>query len=68
MADPCLKVKVLFFYGDRRVYERVMSHVPRVGDEIRINDDTYYKVNRIVWVYDEADSPYERCIIELVEA
>lgn len=37
--------------------------VPRVGDEIRIGgsgSERYYKVTRVIWVYDEPDSPYER--------
>lgn len=37
--------------------------VPRAGDEIRMggpDNERYYKVTRVVWVYDEPECPFER--------
>lgn len=42
------------------VYRKVIDHAPRVGDEIRISESTYYKVTMLVWVYDEPECPYQR--------
>lgn len=39
---------------------KTLSFVPRVGDEIRLAEDKYYKVTLVVWVYDEPDRPYQR--------
>jgi len=43
-----------------------VNHVPRVGDEIRTGDEEFWTVTRVVYVYDEPDSPYDRANI-LVE-
>lgn len=42
------------------VMNRVAALVPRVGDEIRIGDTTFFEVRRLVWVYDEPECPYDR--------
>lgn len=39
------------------------KHVPRAGDEIRIGgpgNEVFYMVCRLVWAYDESESPIER--------
>jgi len=44
----------------------LVSAVPRAGDELRLGGkgrEQYYKVIRIVWVYDEPDNPFERANI-----
>ena len=47
---------------DVEINRRIVSHVPRVGDEIRLGgreNEKYYKITIVVWVYDE-DSSFER--------
>ena len=47
---------------DVELTRRIVSHVPRVGDEIRLGgreNEKYYKITIVVWVYDE-DSSFER--------
>ncbi len=47
---------------DVEITRRLVSYVPRVGDEIRIGgkeNEKYYKITIVVWVYDE-DSSFER--------
>lgn len=54
---------------DKVLIKHLASSVPRAGDEIRIggeDNDRYYKVTRVVWVYDEPDFPYERVNIGIV--
>lgn len=39
------------------------NHVPRIEDEIRVGgefDEKFYKVTRVIWVYDEPECPYDR--------
>lgn len=36
------------------------NYVPRVGDEIRLDRDEFYLVERIVWCCDESDELGER--------
>jgi len=43
--------------------KRIVTCAPRQKDEIRIGgegNEKYYKVTRVIWVYDEPDSPFER--------
>lgn len=45
------------------VLRRVEWYAPRVGDEIRFGgegNERYYKVNRLVWVYDEPLAMWSR--------
>ena len=45
-------------------------YVPRVGDEIRLGgegNETFYAVERIVWVYDEPKNPAQRVNIGIVK-
>ena len=47
---------------------RAITHVPRVGDEIRFHGERYFKVTLVVWVMDEDECPYERVNIGVVDA
>lgn len=43
--------------------KRIITCAPRQKDEIRIGgegSEKYYKVTRVIWVYDEPENPYER--------
>lgn len=49
--------------GDHVLSKRLVSSVPQSGDEIRLGgegNEQYYKVTRLVWVYDEPENPFER--------
>ncbi len=37
-----------------------LYEAPRLGDEIRLNIDEYYKVIKVVWCYDEPSAIGER--------
>lgn len=39
--------------------------VPRVGDEVRMSEEKYFRVTRVVWVYDEPDAVGQRVNIAL---
>jgi hypothetical protein len=45
---------------NRIIGKKLVSSVPRPNDELRMGGEIYYKVNRVVWVYDELDNPFER--------
>lgn len=41
--------------------KRYMSnHVPRIGDELRVDEVTIYKVTKVVWCLDEPECPFDR--------
>jgi len=45
------------------LYKLRICGVPRVGDEIRSGGEgaeKYYKVMRVLWVYDEPECPFDR--------
>lgn len=50
----------------RMIFRRLEEFVPRVGDEIRLDEDTFYTVTKVVWVYDEPDHPHHRVNLGLV--
>jgi hypothetical protein len=53
----------IHFIEDNLVFKKYSYNVPRVGDEIRVGgdgDERYFKVDIVVWVYDEPLTPYER--------
>jgi hypothetical protein len=57
--------------GDCILSKRLVHSVPRVDDEIRIGGEgkaLFYKVTRVVWIYDEPDNPFERVNIGLIKA
>jgi hypothetical protein len=46
-----------------KLLRRLVTCVPRPGDEFRIGGpggEKYYKVTRVIWVYDEPDNPFQR--------
>ena len=45
-----------------------MKFIPRVGDEIRLADDKYYKVTLVVWALDEPECSAERVNIGVIDA
>lgn len=51
------------------ISKQLVSNIPRLGDELRFSskgNDVYYKVNQVVWVYDEPECPYERVNIGVI--
>ena len=56
---------------DKLIGREHVSHVPRVGDEIRMGgegNEKYYKVIMVIWIYDEPGCPFERVNIGVEEA
>ena len=50
----------------KQLLRRLVSSVQWPGDEFRIGGpghERYYRVTRVIWVFDEPDSPYERANI-----
>jgi len=48
---------------DHVISKKLVSAVPRAGDDIRLGGEgkeQYWKVTRVVWVYDEPSNPFER--------
>jgi hypothetical protein len=46
-----------------QLLRRLVTCVPKPGDEIRVGGagaEKYYRVTRVIWVFDEPDNPYER--------
>ena len=49
-----------------QLMRRLVTCAPQAGDELRMGgegSEKYYKVTRVIWVFDEPDSPYERANI-----
>lgn len=62
------EVNVHFVHPEKGViFRRITPHLPAVGDEIRLADDTFYTVTRRVWAYDE-EGPFARINIGVKEA
>lgn len=47
--------------------KRLLEYAPRVGEEVRLHGERYYKVTIVVWCLDE-DGPYQRVNIGVIEA
>ena len=65
-----VKIHFIDEYNNRVIAKPLASHVPDVGDEIRIggvDNEKYYRVLRRVWVYDE-EPGVDRVNIGLVRA
>jgi hypothetical protein len=47
----------------------VSPHVPREGDEVRLkggaDKGVFFRVTKVVWVYDEPEGPFDRVNIGL---
>lgn len=48
---------------DKIVHRDYLNFVPRVSDEIRLNENKFYLVEKVVWIYDEPEYPYQRANI-----
>ena len=46
---------------------RTLNTPPSVGDELRFHDGRFFKVTRLVWVYDE-QGPHERLNVGMEDA
>ena len=56
-------IHIIVAESGQMLSKNIVSMVPSVGDEMRLGgkeNEQYYKVNRVVWVYDEPESPWER--------
>lgn len=51
---------------EEMVAKMLLYFVPRVGDEIRIAGDRYYKVTDVVWCYDEPEAKFSRVNIGVI--
>jgi hypothetical protein len=47
---------------------RVLYAAPRVGDEIRLPGERYFRVTLVVWVLDEYECPYQRVNVGVADA
>ena len=55
---------------DKIVLRQLACHVPRIADEIRfggVGNERFYKVIRIVWVYDEKEWSGDRVNIGVID-
>lgn len=62
MNDLQRQIKIHFICEstNKLIAQPVVFHAPNSGDEIRLSDTRYYKVNRLVWCYDEPTAFYSR--------
>jgi hypothetical protein len=68
MNDFKKKVTIHFILKNKLHAQKIVYHIPRVGDEIRLLDERFYTVKKIVWVYDEPDHVHSRVNIEIKKA
>lgn len=71
MIEPSVHIHFVSEETNRIVTRQFANHVPRVGDEIRLGGpkkERYYKVTRVVWVYDEPESPFYRANVGVADA
>lgn len=52
------------FLNGKNIANKMVAHVPHVGDEIQFAETTFYKVLRRVWRWDE-DREYDGCNVEV---
>lgn len=58
-----------FIHSTRGVlYKPLVEFAPRVGDELRFAGDKYFRVVRLVWVYDEPEAQFTRLNIQIEDA
>ena len=53
--------------GKDMIRRMTMIFIPRVGDELRFGENDFYKVTKLVWIYDEPDCPMQRLNIGVVK-
>jgi len=46
--------------SDKVIAIKTEYYVPRVGDEIRLSENLFYKVEMVVWIYDEPMEKFSR--------
>lgn len=59
------QVQLHFIVNNYLRFKKIVCHVPRVGDEVRFENDTFYIVTKVVWVYDEPEQPWGRANVGL---
>ena len=61
------KILIRLLDGDslKIVTKSIQCFAPRVGDEIRLSREVYYKVKRLIWCYDEPEAVFARLNIEV---
>ncbi len=59
-----MKVRIHYVLKNKIYAQRVVSHVPSKGDEVRFKGITY-KIILIVWCMDEENSANERVNIQI---
>ncbi|MBU1567754.1 MAG: hypothetical protein KJ630_19280 [Proteobacteria bacterium] len=67
--EPTIQIHFIDYKTDKIVLRELASHVPRVEDEIRfggIGAERFYKVIRVVWVYDEKEVPAGRVNVGVI--
>lgn len=68
MSEGYRKTRIHFFLMDMggRLHVVIVDHVPRIGEEVRLRSDLFYRVANVVHCYDESDeSVFNRVNIEL---
>lgn len=67
--DSNIQIHFVNAETNEMVLRKLVSHVPRFGDEIRFGgpgQEKYYKVVHVVWVYDEPDVPVDRVNVGVI--
>lgn len=60
MSKEKLHMHIIEVKSGKQLSRPIMHHCPSVGDEFRLGEKMYFKVECVVWVLDEDDSPYTR--------
>lgn len=64
-------IQIHFIFENALIYKAYVCHVPHPGDEVRFGgpeNEKFYKVERVVWVYDEPENPFDRVNIGVTES
>lgn len=63
-----LEIHAHIIHEKRGLISQPLLHaVPRVGDEVRLNERTYLRVTRVIWVLDEPESRRQRVNIGVTD-
>ena len=54
--DPRVRLHFIIEGADEVFLRENVAHVPRVGDELRFEGDKFFRVTRVIWVYDEGSN------------
>ena len=55
-----IKAHFIDIETDEMVRQYVIYFPPRVGDELRFSEKSFYLVETLIWVFDEPEQPYQR--------